>query len=210
MKNLLSLLILGLFLTSCDKDESVNPKQDLSTSLNLKLTKLNSPDSKTYPIQLNEFTSKTSNWHDWYINDSVDVVKSIMFNTKLPTEKELKIEIWFRQVEATQLLRLSENATKVDHWQTHKEWDYISYKDETNYFYNNKADKRLSINDGTMMVGEDAIFEVVKTSEVKVDGESKTRVTIKLKGDLYPFYSDWSSPDNAQYRVEGEFSGIIE
>lgn len=209
MKNLLWLLTLGFLFTSCDQEELVNPEQNLTTSLNLNISKPNSSDTKAYPVLVKEVSKKFSDWSD-YSPEGTSIVKSVIFNAALPTGEALEIEIWFHKLESAQLLKLDENATTFDQWKTHKEWDYLSYDDEVNNFYSNSAfDRRLIINKSNVMFGEDATFNVVETAEVNVNGESKTRVTIKFKGDLYPYYSS-RTPEDVQYRVEGEFSGIIE
>jgi hypothetical protein len=214
MKKLFQVLILGLLLTSCDKEDTITPEQDLSTSLNLKITKLNSPDTNTYSIHLKDVTKKYSGWSDytkWTDNstENISIVKSITFNTQLPTEEKLEIEVWLHKLESEKLLKLNDEITQIDHWQIYKEWDYISYDKKITNFYNNQIDRRLIINGSNVMFGKEASFDIVNTSEVRINGESKTRVRIKFQGELYPFYSSYT-PADAQYRVEGEFNGIIE
>lgn len=214
MRNLLCLLLLGLMLASCDKNEAIDP---LSNNLNLKITELNSSGNQTYTIQLKEFSEKYSGWNN-YGAEGISINKSIIFNTTLPNGKDLKLKIWFNRNESEQLLKLDENTTGFVNGFPHKHWDYISYRDEIGNFYNNNSFRGIEINNGNVMGGnvpaitsnKNVVFDVVKTEEVKANGESKTRVTIKIKGELHPYYSDWSSPEAATYRVEGEFSGIIE
>ncbi len=210
MKNLSWLLILTLLFTSCNKD-AIDPEQDLSTNLNLKITKLNSPDTKTYTVNLRDYKLKTSHWSDSYSDGTLSISKGIVFDTQLPTEEKIEIEISLHQRETPHLLQLDEAIAPIEgYWLGYKAWDYISSNDKLNNFYNNSTDRYFSINGTTFTLREDTVFEIVKASEVLVNGEPKARVTIKLKGDLYPFYSDWNSPEHAVYRVDGEFSGIIE
>jgi hypothetical protein len=211
MKNAYWILFLALFFTSCDKADSVAPEQDLSTQLDLKITKLNSADTKTYTVSLQDYKLKTSHWSDSYKDGSLSISKGIVFDTQLPTEENLEIAIWLLHSESPQLLKLDETITQIDFWEWYKGWDYLSYNDKVNNFYKNSTlERRITINGSNVMFGQGTTFDIVKATEVLVNGESKARVTIKLKGDLYPFYSDWNSPDAATYRVEGEFRGIIE
>lgn len=210
MKHLFTLLILGLLFSSCDKN-AVDPEQDLSTTLDLRITKLNSPDTKTYTVNLKDPQTKTSYWSESYADGTLWITKGIIFDTQLPTEENLKIEIMLDHQESPQLLKLDENMVPIEnYWSWYKGWDYTSINDKLNNFYSNSVGKSFSMNGTTFTFRGDTVFDIVKSSEVIINGESKARVTIKLKGDLYPFYSDWNSPDHAMYRVEGEFSGIIE
>lgn len=215
MKNLICLLLLGLIFASCSKNETIDP---LSTSLDLNITKLNASNSQTHSVKLNSYTSKYSGWWNSYGAEGISIQKSIIFNTTLPDNEGIKIEISFSKSESEQLLKLDETITGFDNGFPNKHWDYLSYKDKANSFYTNNSSRRLEINGSNVMFGnvpsvnpdKQVTFDVVKTEEVKVDGKSKTRITLKIKGDLHPYYSDWRSPEAATYRVEGEFSGIIE
>ena len=212
MKKLLTLIALSFFIISCEKEEDTVKEPDITTqdltktTLSLKLTKVNSKDTKEYVFKDLEADSKAFYWNKNSLS-KIEISEKLKFKLKLSETEELPFEISLILSEDEDLLNLDNEVIKISEWETNKKWSYKSIELKKEKFYNNNLLKKITRLDQKIPSTKESIIDIVKVTKIKINGEEKLRIELEINGELYGAYT----PEMGEgYKIEGVFSGIIE
>jgi len=207
-KVLLTSVVFVLF-NSCERDDATSEIHS-DFVVTFQIEKLNSTSNYATFVKSANFKNINQWWSPWADNKTMTLTREVTFDLELENGETVEFGFWFLKYESKDLLKLTEGQVLLDGTvQYEKQWDYLLFIEEANNFYRGFDEARILINNTvifTKHINED--FEILKVEPVLVNGEEKSQLTIKFKGETQGWYS---GKDSDYFRISnGIFKGVIE